>query len=240
MKNKWKRMRRPGRGQTLTELALIMPVLCMMLLGAVDYARVSNVQQRLEHAAHLATVRLQTDPTLDVNTFVRAESNLPTASAARSYSVDTSASADGTNQVVVTATYDYPLLLPGLGLLRAGALGGGKLRVSVTAAGIAATDPPSATVIGQRVTVVPPPTGNASPTGLVLTCRLTDAAGDVVKASPRCSSTPSIYASGGVTETVGPLIVTVSSGSYTATVQQYNGLASPPVMVTVPTPVGGS
>lgn len=162
------------RGQSMVELALIIPMLCMLLLGAVDFARVSSVQQHLEQAVHLATLRLQTDSTLAVTSFVQAESGLPSATASKGYSADFSASPDGADQVVVTATYDYPLLLPGLQNLRTRTLSDGKLHVSVTGAGVATTDPPTIVTSSHTVTVTPPMAGNATPPGLTLTCMLVD------------------------------------------------------------------
>lgn len=231
---------RDGRGQSIVELALVMPGLCMMLLGAVDFARVSSAQQHLEHAVHLATLRLQTDPTLDVSAFVRAESGFSAATATKNYSADYSATADGTDEVVVTADYDYPLLLPGLQRLRTRALSDGKLHISVRGAGVTITDPPSVVASTNTITVTPPTVGNATPAGLTLTCTLVDAHGLPVGigTQPYCSSSSYIYStitsSGTITATAGPLTATVSSGVYTATVVQANGVTSQPVSVTIP------
>ena len=57
-------VRRCARGQSIVELAMILPVALFLLLGAVDYAQVLSAEQRLENAAHVATLRLLTQPGL--------------------------------------------------------------------------------------------------------------------------------------------------------------------------------
>src|SRR5437763_10012890 len=108
------------RGQSLTELALLLPVLLLLILGAVDVARVLSAQQHLEHAAYLAALRLRSTTSLaapaPLATFIKAESGLAPVTAGATYSMG-GARAD---QVVVTATYSYPLVLPGLGKLLTG------------------------------------------------------------------------------------------------------------------------
>src|SRR5437763_8135215 len=112
------RARRPGvtghaRGQSIVELAMILPVMLFLLLGAVDYAQVLSAEQHLENAAHVATLRLLTTPSLsspaNLAALIQAESGLAPVSAVARYSV----SGERADQVVVTATYNYPLLLPG-------------------------------------------------------------------------------------------------------------------------------
>lgn len=221
------RKRRSEAGQSLVELSLVMPALAFLLLGAVDFARISSVQQRLEHAAHLATLRLRVDPNLDVTSYVQAESGLATASAGASYSVNYSAdSTDGVDQVVVTATYAYPLLLPGLQDLRLGSIGDGKLHVGVQAAGIAATDAPVVVTSTNTITVTPSTTTPATPVGLTLTCTLLrpDGMPAGIGTHPSCSpASPFVYS-----------VPSDESGVFTATVVQADGIASPPITVTIP------
>src|SRR5947209_15763250 len=77
--------RRPGvtrhaRGQSIVELAMILPVVLFLLLGAVDYAQVLSAEQHLENAAHVATLRLLTRPSLgspaNLKPLIQAESGL--------------------------------------------------------------------------------------------------------------------------------------------------------------------
>src|SRR4051812_31802523 len=71
------RATRHGRGQSIVELAMILPVVLFLLLGAVDYAQVLSAEQHLENAAHVATLRLLTQPGLSspapLKAFIQAE-----------------------------------------------------------------------------------------------------------------------------------------------------------------------
>jgi Flp pilus assembly protein TadG len=221
-------VRRRARGQSIVELAMILPVALFLLLGAVDYAQVLSAEQRLENAAHVATLRLLTRPGLSsparLIPFIQAESGLSPVSAGATYSV----SGEGADQVVVTATYDYPLLLPGLQNLRIGALGNGKFHITVSAAGVAVTSPPTVTdpLAGGGVITVAPPSDGTVPAGLTLTCTLYKLG--VRKSSGVCSS-------GSPFHWTNPSPATSpSTNSYTATVMQVNGITSAPS-----TPVSG-
>ena len=91
--------RRQARGQSIVELAMILPVALFLLLGAVDYAQVLSAEQRLENAAHVATLRLLTQPGLSsparLMPFLQAESGLAPVNAGATYSV----SGEGADQV---------------------------------------------------------------------------------------------------------------------------------------------
>jgi hypothetical protein len=138
-------------------------------------------------------------------------------SASATYSV----SGEGADQVVVTATYNYPLLLPGLQNLRIGALSNGTFQISVSAAGVAVTTPPTVSDPSGTVTVLPP-TGTTVPSGLSLTCTLYQ--NGVQTASGACSS-------GAPFQWTNP---SPGTNAYTATVMQVNGITSAPS-----TPVSG-
>jgi Flp pilus assembly protein TadG len=213
-------VRRRARGQSIVELAMILPVMLFLLLGAVDYAQVLSAEQRLENAAHVATLRLLRQPSLStpasLKPFIQAESGLLPVNAGATYSV----SGEGADQVVVTATYDYPLLLPGLQRLRIGALSDGKFHITVSAAGVAVTTPPTVADTSGTITVLPP-TGTTVPSGLALTCTLYKNAVPVPTPQP-CSSASWSHPAG------------VPTYTYTATVMQVNGLTSAPS-----TPVSG-
>jgi uncharacterized membrane protein len=216
-------VRRRARGQSIVELAMILPVVLFLLLGAVDYAQVLSAEQHLENAAHVATLRLLTQPGLGsparLIPFIQAESGLAPVSAGATYSV----SGEGADQAVVTATYNYPLLLPGLQNLRIGALSNGAFQISVSAAGVAVTSPPTVTDPAGSVTVtVAPPGDGTVPSGLALTCTLYQ--NGAKKASGACSS-------GSPFQWTNPL---PGTNAYTATVMQVNGITSAPS-----TPVSG-
>ncbi len=200
------------RGQSTVELALILPVVVILLLGAVDFAQVLSVQQRLEHAAHLATLRLLKDPSLDLASYIAAESGLTPVSAGSAYSV----APDGADQVVVTATYAYPLLMPGLRNLQTRSITDGKLHISIQTSGIAASSPPTVTVAsgggGSSTVTVDPPSDHTTPSGLSLSCTLYKNGAPLTTRSPCVSF--SLAGSG--------------SDYYTATATQVNGVTSPP------------
>ena len=214
--------RRQARGQSIVELAMILPVVLFLLLGAVDYAQVLSAEQHLENAAHVATLRLLTRPGLSsparLMPFIQAESGLSPVNAGATYSV----SGEGADQVVVTATYDYPLLLPGLQNLRIGALSNGKFHITVSAAGIAVTSPPTVTDTSGTITVLPP-TGTTVPSGLALTCTLYKNAMPVPTPQP-CPTAGATWSHPAA----------VATYTYTATVMQVNGVTSAPS-----TPVSG-
>ncbi len=223
----WRRASgRAAQGHSIVEFALILPLLSFMLLAAVDFARISSVQQRLEHGAHMATLMLLKDPSYDVpatlSQYIQAQANLTGPVTA---TVGYQADADGNDQAVVTAAYDYSLLLPGVERLRLGALVNGMLHISVRAAGVAATDPPTMTVAtgGTTTFTVKPASNTATPAGLAsLNCTL---AGSGVGAGlqPCSSSAPATFALSGAPAT---------GSVYTATVLQADNVASPAITCT--------
>lgn len=196
---------------------MILPVVLIMVLGAVDVARVLSTQQRLENAAHLASLRLLTTPSLNtpagLASFIQAESGLSPVSAGSSYSL----SGDGADQVVVTATYNYPLILPGLRNLQTGFTHNGNFTISVSASGIATTNPPTLTVSSNTYTVQPP-TDASAPTGLTLTCSLLQA-GSVVATRTPCTPASTLQWTAQPTPGV--------THPYSATVTQNNSVTSP-------------
>lgn len=201
----WKERSAPG--QSMVELALLLPILVILVLGAVDISQVVSVQQRLARAAHLATIKLLVSPTLNLSAFIQAESGLATATASSRYALGQGK----TDLVVVTSSYDYPLLMPGLRNLQTGSIGNGKLRITVQTDGIAATSPPTVAQVGALV-VVRPPRGPTVPAGLVLICALNRDGLQLVRRF--CASS---------------IRVAVTPGAiYTATATQVNGVVSPP------------
>jgi Flp pilus assembly protein TadG len=203
-----------ARGQSMVEMAMVLPVILILVLAAVDFAQVLSAEQRLENAAHVATLRLLTHPSLFTSTgsltnTIQEESGLAPVSAGATYSV----SGEGADQVAITATYAYTLLLPGLQNLRIGSLSNGKLPITVSAAGIAVTSAPVVTPSSGQLTVAPPGDGTA-PSPLTLTCTLYQN-GSKVKSGVCSSGSPLVWTSPG-------------SNPYTATLTQINGLTSAP------------
>ena len=200
------------------ELALVLPILFILVLGAVDYAQVVSVKQRLEHAAHLAAVQLLAKPGQSVPAnlaaYIQTESGLQGVTATATYTT----AADGSDQVIVTAGYSYTLLMPGLRNLQTNTVGNGQMRVSVTQAGVAATNAPSVVEASPIITVTPPVAGSDAtvPNGLSLTCSLLK--DGVQVAHGACSAgSPLVWtnpAAGG-------------SHTYTAFVSQTNAVNSP-------------
>lgn len=225
-----------ARGQGLTEVALLMPVVLFILLGVIDYAQATSAQQRLERAAHLATLRLAADSSMGTNTtmlesFIERAGGFPTGtvpSPSATYSVG---SADQSLRVTVAATYDYPLMMPGIRNLQTRVTSNGKLHIIVQGAGIAATIPPNLTQTTTgghtaSVTVTPPdpiaPGVSLSSLASSLTCTLYRPDGTVAKVQNSCN---------------GPVTLTLSSpyptGTWTATITQANGVVSAPATITV-------
>jgi Flp pilus assembly protein TadG len=239
-----------GRGQSLVEFALILPVLCYLLLGAVDFARVASVQQRLEQGVHLATLRLMKDASYQASTydvtstlsrFVQQASGLPvgTVTAITHYSTD----ANGDDQVVVTAQYGYPLLLPGLQGVRTGRLSDGKLQITVQAAGLATTSVPTLTASFNGnpknsgnghsshidVQVTTPSDATTAPSSLMLVCHLENNQYQQWSSDTHAGSCASFT----VDHHSSPSPDDSPTTIYTATLVQNDGIASPPVTCTV-------
>ena len=211
------RLRRgPGApGQSLVELTLLLPIVVIMLLGAVDVAQVLSTQQHLENATYEAALQLLTTPSLNTSSklaaYIQTESGLSPVSAASRYSIGA-----GSDQVVVTASYNYPLILPGIRNLQIGGSGSGYFNITVSSASIATTNPPSVSDASGTVKVVPP-SDTTVPSGLSLTCTLFRNATPV--------PTPQACPSSGATWSHVPTTIT---NTYTATVMQLNGVISPP------------
>jgi Flp pilus assembly protein TadG len=188
----------------VVELALLLPLLVILLLGAIDFAQVASAQQRLAHGAHLATLRLLTTPSLNVASYIQAASGLSPVSATTAYT----RGAGGADRVVVTAAYSYPLLTPGLRNLQTRTISDGKLHITVQAAGIATTSAPTLSRSGTTVTAAAPSDATV-PAGLALTCTLYQS-GSQLRSGP-CPQSARV----------------VPGDVYTATVTQSNGLVSP-------------
>ena len=201
----------------MVELAIVLPLLCVMLLGAVDFARVLSAKQHLSHAVHVASLRLLTAPGLGANpaltTLVQSRSGLEPGAVAAA--VAYSLGGDGSNMAIVTASYTYTMIMPGLQALRTGALSDGHLHVTTQATSVAATSAPTIsamTVSTGTLLTVSPPVDATVPVGLRLICTLYQNGHAI--ASAVCSS-------------LLPLVSVAPTGAYTATVSQINAVTSP-------------
>ena len=219
-----------GRGQSMTELAMLLPILAFLLLAVVDFAQVHSVQQRLENGTHLAALKLRANPSVPLAAGIAAEARLPSSAvtATTSYTADP----NGDNHVTITAQYDDPLMLPGLRNLQTRALTNGKLRITVQATGLARTDPPTITndlllihcslssAIGTYCLKIAPLTGTgpATPSGLSNLVCTVYRNGTPQQLQPGCESTPLYYGATGVS----------SGDTVTATVTQADGVVSLP------------
>src|SRR5918911_1175893 len=219
-----------GRGQSMTERPMLLPILAFLLLAVVDFAHVHSVQQRLENGTHLAALKLLADPSVPLAAGIAAEARLPSSAvtATTSYTADL----NGDNHVTITAQYDDPLMLPGLRNLQTRALTNGKLRITVQATGLGRTDPPTITNdltlgdcglssgTGTYCLKIVPSTGSATPSGLRnLICTVyRGVSGNVTpqQLQPGCESAPLYYGATGVS----------SGETFTATVTQADGVVS--------------
>jgi Flp pilus assembly protein TadG len=101
-----------GRGQALVELALVLPLLLVLLMGVVDVGRIVFMQIALRDAAQEGATyaAFESVPASTVGNRVRTSSNAPEVTAAAVTIACTVAPAPGT--VTVTVSYDLPLITP--------------------------------------------------------------------------------------------------------------------------------
>lgn len=107
---------RSARGQSLVELALVLPILLILLVGTIDVGRLLFASVAMEEAAQegalYAAFEPSPSPTLEdaVRARVQASSNADEVSAA---TVSAScAPSPSPGAITVTAEYDYPLITP--------------------------------------------------------------------------------------------------------------------------------
>lgn len=101
------------RGQSLVELAIVIPLLLLLLMGTVDVGRIYFTYIALEEAAQEGSIYASYDPTATdaISARVRTSSNhAEVVNATIPTPVCTTSPAPGT--VAVTASYDLELLTP--------------------------------------------------------------------------------------------------------------------------------
>ncbi len=118
------------RGAAVVEFALVLPVLIILLLGMVEFARVFNVQISLSNAARegARTMAIENDATIARDSAVAAAPSVNPAVSAGQITVAPSPCAEG-DTVTVTIDYSVDLLtgffgatipLTGKGVMRCG------------------------------------------------------------------------------------------------------------------------
>lgn len=125
---------RGHRGQSLVELALLLPLLLWLIAGAMDFARVYYYDIVVINAAR-AGARVAADISKQDSDVIAAVQNdaLPMAIPAGSISISPSGTRTTGQDVAVTVTYTFAPVTPLLGSV----LPGGQLSVSRSATMVA-------------------------------------------------------------------------------------------------------
>ena len=165
-------------GQSLVELTLLLPVLLIVVLGAVNVGLAIRAQTQLAQVAQQAAQYLVHHPDYADTTngkllaYVNSLSSVQLNVASLTVTVGTSTITVSSSPVAVQEdtvhiSYAFPVLFPLAGALSVGALHDGSLSLGATASTIAATDPPSIAVSRNAVSgrhtisLTPPPTARA-------------------------------------------------------------------------------
>lgn len=99
------------KGQATVEMAVVLPILLMLLLGLVDVARMANAYLTVQHAAREA-VRVGTTGASDSEVTQRARDSTVGLEADRvTISVSPSGSRTSGGDITVTITYRYRFLV---------------------------------------------------------------------------------------------------------------------------------
>ena len=168
-------------GQSLVELALFIPILLIVLLGAVNVGLAIHAQTQLAQVTQQAAQYLVHHPDYAdtsngkllayINSLSGYDLSGSQLNCGTKLTVALSSSAIGPDskpvqEDTVHISYAYPVLFPMAGALSVGGLHAGSLCLGATASTIAATDPPSiaiSTATGSMHTInlTPPPTAAA-------------------------------------------------------------------------------
>lgn len=106
-------MTQPQRGQALVEFALVVPILCLLLFGIIEYGRILNAQMLITNASREGARRgavgdndaaIQTA----VNSYLQG-AGYKTGTLTTQISRST---VGGTDQINVSLQYPVPLVLP--------------------------------------------------------------------------------------------------------------------------------
>jgi Flp pilus assembly protein TadG len=104
------------RGQALTELALVLPILLILLIGTIDVGRMLFASVAMEEAAQegalYAAFEPSPSPTLEEAVRARVRSSSDAAEVAGATVTASCAPSPSPGAITVTAEYDYPLITP--------------------------------------------------------------------------------------------------------------------------------
>jgi Flp pilus assembly protein TadG len=113
------KIHRHRRGQSLVELALVMPVILVILLGAVDLGRAYYFQVSITDAAREG-VRVASNPSRndsDIRAAVVGEGGSTITIDADRISIDPSPTRTSGHPVTVTVSYDFTTITPLVGMI---------------------------------------------------------------------------------------------------------------------------
>ncbi len=141
------------KGQSLTELALALPILLLFLLGAINLGLALRAQTSLTQATQQAAQYLMNhppatctsggtnDPCIEADAIVSTylKNGFDGASAQVSFSL----TAQGSALAHVNASYSFPVIMPIADKLNAGPLHNGFVSIGTNADTIMATPPPT-------------------------------------------------------------------------------------------------
>jgi hypothetical protein len=240
-------------GQSLTELALLMPILALLVLIAADLGLALHAHTGLTQATQQAAQYLLHHPAdtascpspLQVSCVQAA-----TASEVEAYldsrgfphttvTLTFGATPSGAQKEIISASYPFPVVAPILDNLSAGALQHGTLVLGASAVTIAATSAPAITAVdpvyagagfqGYKITWTPPP--NPAAVGLyyqIYAQGLPGPIGRTPASGATSASAPQTYTdhcgTGGAPACLAP---PSPYYSYHVVAVQTNGLASP-------------
>jgi Flp pilus assembly protein TadG len=106
-----RRIRTDGKGQATVEMAVILPILLMLLLGLVDVARMANAYLTVQHAAREA-VRAGTTGASDAEVTQRARDSMVALEPNRiTISISPPGARTTGGDITVTISYRYQFLV---------------------------------------------------------------------------------------------------------------------------------
>ena len=148
--------RRDGRGQSLTELSLAMPIVLLFLLGAVNLGLALRSQTSLSQATQQAAQYLIHHPSVNctsASTCAAADASVvqnylavngyPNAAANVSFSQTTTQTSTQSLLATIGVTSSFPVVMPLANLINSGPLHNGSVTLGASADTIMATPAPT-------------------------------------------------------------------------------------------------
>ena len=124
--------RQRQRGQSIVETALVLPIIVLLLTGAVDFGRVFYHNMVLASAVREGA-RIASDRTASTTAITSAVTAAAPSGVITCCTITPSGTRRSGDTVVVTATYAMPLVAPGMSALLSPVLTGGNLVLTQTA-----------------------------------------------------------------------------------------------------------